>query len=292
MATFDDKILGEKLHYYCSSDEEIEDDDDSNDENDSDEKTSIKETKLIPSEFREWEGSSTNTGPKGVIKDWQRYKQLENERRDEQAKEKLELFKKLSITCRSTLDDEKEKQREESMENDLQELMNDEFLKEYMQKRMEEMMKVVQNQPRFCMLSKLKNGQEYLDAIEKENPNVTVIIHIYTDDIAGCEAMNGCLQCLAQQYPLVKFCCLEASSAGMSKHFENYGVPALLIYKGGQLIGNFIRLTDEFGVDFYSDDVENFLLEHGMLPDQSLVPAIVRTDDKQEEKSDSDFELE
>ena len=30
---------------------------------------------------RDWDGSSANTGPKGVIKDWQRYKQLETEKR-------------------------------------------------------------------------------------------------------------------------------------------------------------------------------------------------------------------
>ncbi|XP_023227436.1 phosducin-like protein isoform X2 [Centruroides sculpturatus] len=290
MATLDDKLLGEKLHYYCSSDEEIDDDEDSN--NDDDETTLIRTAKFNSSDYNEWEGSSTNTGPKGVIKDWQRYKQLENEKRDEQEREKLELFKKLSLTCRSNLDDEQAKQKEEEIEKDLQELMNDEFLKEYMQKRMEEMMKSVQNKTKFNALYNLKNGQEYLEAIEKEKPTVTIVIHIYTADIPGCEAMNGCLQCLAQEYPSVKFCRLEASSAGMSKHFENYGVPALLVYKGGQLIGNFVRLTDEFGDDFYAGDVENFLLEHGMLPDQSLVPVIVKRDSKQNEKTDSDFELE
>lgn len=41
------------------------------------------------------------TGPKGVIADWQRYKQLEAEKRLEQDQELLALQKKLSITCRS-----------------------------------------------------------------------------------------------------------------------------------------------------------------------------------------------
>ena len=39
------------------------------------------------------------------------------------------------------------------------------------------------------------------------------------------------------------------------------GVPALLIYKKGELIGNFIRLSDEFGEDFFAADVESFLVE-------------------------------
>lgn len=38
-------------------------------------------------------------------------------------------------------------------------------------------------------------------------------------------------------------------------------MPALLVYRGGNLLGNFVRLTDEFGEDFFAADVENFLVE-------------------------------
>jgi len=39
------------------------------------------------------------------------------------------------------------------------------------------------------------------------------------------------------------------------------GVPALLVYKDGNLIGNFVQLKEEFGTEFYPGDVENFLIE-------------------------------
>lgn len=39
------------------------------------------------------------------------------------------------------------------------------------------------------------------------------------------------------------------------------GVPTLQAYRDGQLIGNFVRLSDEFGEDFYADDVESYLKE-------------------------------
>jgi len=39
------------------------------------------------------------------------------------------------------------------------------------------------------------------------------------------------------------------------------GVPALLVYRKGELIGNFVHLSDEFGDEFYSTDVESFLIE-------------------------------
>ena len=41
------------------------------------------------------------TGPKGVLTDWREYKRLETEKREDQEKQRLELAKKLSITCRS-----------------------------------------------------------------------------------------------------------------------------------------------------------------------------------------------
>ena len=39
------------------------------------------------------------------------------------------------------------------------------------------------------------------------------------------------------------------------------GCPALLIYKNAEMIGNFVRMGDEFGQEFCASDVENFLLE-------------------------------
>ena len=72
MATLDDKLMGEKLHYYCSSSEDEDD----------------GAPKFVPDNGEEEPGSSrgmggklsgANTGPKGVIEDWRRFKQLEKE---------------------------------------------------------------------------------------------------------------------------------------------------------------------------------------------------------------------
>lgn len=43
------------------------------------------------------------TGPKGVMKDFQRFKQLEREHREEQKDELAKLAKKFSITCRTNV---------------------------------------------------------------------------------------------------------------------------------------------------------------------------------------------
>ncbi|XP_066972897.1 phosducin-like protein [Macrobrachium rosenbergii] len=287
MATLEDRILGEKLQYYCSS---SEDEDDDNDENENNVAKESNEGPVPPPASQNWEGYSTNTGPKGVLKDWQRFKQLETENRKEQEREKVLLAKKLALSCRSHLDDEKEKEKKE--EEDVDALIDEDFLRQYISKRMEEMMANTSMKSKFGHLISLEDGNSFLDAVDKEDKGVTVIVHIYDKEVSGCEAMNGCLACLAQDYPHVKFCKLPASAAGVSSRFKVTGLPALLVYKEGTLMGNFVRLTDEFGDDFYATDVESFLIEHGMLMDRSLVPPSIRGPSVPTNDDDSDFSLD
>jgi len=129
MATLDDKLLGEKTHYYCSSSEDEEEN------SDGDRMGKAAPAASLPPP-RQWDGTSSNTGPKGVIQDWQRFKQLEAENAAEKEKERLVLFKKLSLTCSSTLDDERDKQKEQE---DDELFLDDAFLQQYVQQRMSEM---------------------------------------------------------------------------------------------------------------------------------------------------------
>ncbi len=104
MTTQDDKLLGEKLHYYCSSSE---------DEVDPEE----KHRKGEPSE-RPVPVNAANTGPKGVIADWRRFKQLEKENREEQDAEKARLAHKLTITCRTDREDAQAKEEEQKKQEE------------------------------------------------------------------------------------------------------------------------------------------------------------------------------
>ncbi|KAL3875736.1 hypothetical protein ACJMK2_033657 [Sinanodonta woodiana] len=297
--SLDDKLLGEKTHYYCSSSED--EGDDVKDEMGKLQNEGNKTPSMIhEAELKEYEGHCTNTGPKGVINDWREYKRLETEKRVEQEKERQALAKKLQITCRSHLDDDKEREKDEAflkkIEKDIDEF-EDEFLKEYRQKRIEEMRRALENVPKFGNVIALTKD-DFVDSIDKEKPQVTVIIHVYEDKVKACEAMNGCLICLAQEYSTTKFCKIKATEAKLSLKFSTKGVPALLIYKQGELIGNFIRLSDEFGDEFIATDVESFLQEHGFLPANDIMNTVIR--DKttseirgvipQDEDSGSEFE--
>ena len=80
----------------------------------------------------------------------------------------------------------------------------------------------------------------------------------------------------------------QASAAGLSKHFKASGVPAILAYRNGELMANFVRITDTLGEDFFSSDLESFLVEHGVLTDKSLLPTIIKGPAENTADSDSD----
>lgn len=223
----------------------------------------------------------------GVIKDWQRFKQLENEKRLDQERERVELMKKLSITAKTTAEDQKGKEQDE-FDAELEELLNDDFLQEFQKRRMQEMLAMSGMVPKFGEVVTLKNGEDFLQSIDGENKSVTVIIHIWEDKFKACKTMNKCMVKLAQEYPAVKFCKILSTVAGLSKKFKTVALPTLLVYKNGQVIGNFIRMSEELGDDFYASDVESYLIEHALLPDKTLMPSITSSSAAQDQDDDDE----
>lgn len=198
-------------------------------------------------------GKKFKTGPKGVIKDWQRYKQLEQKRDVEAKQERIRLANRLAMTCVSD-DINKEdlegacssapvdkktaaakSQEQDELDNDL---MDDEFLQEYIKKRMEELQKKQINLPRFGKVIELK-GDKYLDEIDNENKSVTILIHIYDQvkslhgvfyfkeynkhsnlkKIPECNLMNDCLDEIASLYTIVKICRIKSTEINLSEKF-------------------------------------------------------------------------
>lgn len=61
---------------------------------------------------------------------------------------------------------------------------------------------------------------------------------------------------LAEKYALAKFIRVSAQDLD----FDLVGSPAILIYKSGMLVGNYVRLIDLVGPVFSIDAVEKVLL--------------------------------
>ena len=121
VSTLDDKFLGEKVDYYCSSseDEDIE-------KELSTQPTPSVQYKSIPRAGK----TTVQTGPKGVIEDWKHYRRLKYEEQERNAAKRDDLIKKLSLTC--------DPKAEETTSTELDD-SDKEFLKWYNQKRILEL---------------------------------------------------------------------------------------------------------------------------------------------------------
>ncbi|KAF7696848.1 phosducin-like protein [Silurus meridionalis] len=305
MTTLDDKILGEKLQYYYSSSE----DEESDHEEDEGQSKTIREQQVLQTEIDySPDGSAVNTGPKGVINDWRKYKQLETEQRAEQQKEMERLIKNLSMTCRSHLDEELDKQKQKELqdkingkvtlrvdeeEDDDDDDDDEAFLQQYRLQRMEEMRRQLSGNRRFERVISISSGEEFLRAIDEEGTGTLVLVHIFEPDVPACQAMEGSLICLALQYPEVKFCAAQGSVLGTSALFRSSALPALLLYRRGDLVGNLLRVSDQLGDDFYATDVEALLQEYGLLPEKlphTATPSSIRTSNTNDSDSDLDID--
>ncbi|KAF3823365.1 hypothetical protein GH733_010801, partial [Mirounga leonina] len=183
--------------------------------------------------------------PKGVINDWRKFK-LESEDSDSVPPRKKEILRQMSSP--QSRDDKDSKER---------------FSRKDMHQKLS-------FGPRYGFVYELETGEQFLETIEKEQKITTIVVHIYEDGIKGCDTLNSSFTCLAAEYPIVKFCKIKASNTGAGDRFSSDVLPTLLVYKGGELISNFISVTEQFAEEFFAGDVESFLNEYGLLPEREI----------------------
>ncbi len=146
------------------------------------------------------------------------------------------------------------------------------------------------NRLRFGSVHVIKDCDHFLQAVDAEDKSVSVLILLHEPASPGCLNALKAVESLAKDHVHVKFCTVRPSLISMSVNFKVSGVPALLAYKAGQLMGNFVRLTDELSDEFEACDLESYLVEHGILSDRHLVPSVARSSvgGAQDSSSDED----
>jgi Phosducin len=165
--------------------------------------------------------------------------------------------------------------------------LGDDFLEQFIQQRMKDMMGREASGRVFGTVEHLKDGDQYLKAVDNQDKETCVLVLLFEPNAPGCTAALRALNDIARDHPRIKFCSVRPSAISMSANFRIGGVPALLSYQAGQVTGNFVKFTTELGFDFESSDLESFLVENGILNDRSLVPQVARNL-KTYESSDSD----
>ncbi|CAH8562803.1 unnamed protein product [Schistosoma curassoni] len=262
--SFDDKLLGEKVHNYCSSSEGEEDSGESGKESNP---STVVPKSLNPQNISYL--GSPQTGPKGVVADYKRFKRLESERNAEKERKLVEYTKQHSFSCRPYSKDEKEDEHTHSTLNASDD-SDDDFLTQYRQNRINELRKANESLPTFNKIYDLV-ADTFIEEIDNTNKNTTVIVFIYENGNKSCAKVNTCLEKIYHGYPHVKFCRIRASEAHLSYRFSHRGVPAIVVYKNGELIGNLLSITKDLDLEFYPNDLENYLVEYGFLPDKTVV---------------------
>ncbi|XP_065175526.1 phosducin-like protein [Sycon ciliatum] len=195
------------------------------------------------------------TGPKGVLQDRERHLRELAEERQERL-ERLEDAARQQVVPRP-IDPEAD---------------DDEFMAKYREKRLRDMQRMA-SRPKFeKVYGNLIHltSRAYTEAIDSEPDSVFVVVHIYDSFMALSNKINKCLKIVAQQYPMVKFCKILALAAGVSEAFASKGLPALLVYRKGDLVGNFIAVGNELGHDesgITPDVLVAFLKERSCIPD-------------------------
>ncbi|CAB4424594.1 unnamed protein product [Rhizophagus irregularis] len=235
--------------------------DDSEDE--SNEETSTQNNTVAPPQH-----GGPQTGPKGVLADHKYHKQQEQQKKTAALLAHNERILSKSFTTTTYREDQELKAQEEELLKDFENISSDEEEKQVLNKYREQRLKEIKgtvttnlSKKRFGSLKEISANQ-YVKAIDNEPSNVCVIVHLYENSIPQCRLLNECLIYLARKFVKAKFLRILASDL----EFDPVGLPALLVYKNGELIANLVKITEQIGeINFDSDTVEEVLIKYGAI---------------------------
>lgn len=82
----------------------------------------------------------------------------------------------------------------------------------------------------------------FLDAVDKEDARVYVVVHLYEHCIKECGRVNAYLEILARRHAHTKFLRMVASTA--KKDLDPIALPMLVIYRKGE-----VRLRSDYSIN-------------------------------------------
>jgi len=215
---------------------------------------------------------TTNTGPKGVLNDYKIAKQKLLNKMIQRDIETIEQAKRNSFVVLSSPND-KEKDEEDILDED------DEFFNQWRDERMKQLQEQLgKNNQQFKKEEKnTANYQkifgqyyrigksQYVDFIDSESESTYVVLHLYDNHNRDCTRLNSCLEDIAKKYNKIKFGHIIATEA--KEDFDEFALPVLIIYKGGQdkPTKTLLRAHEFLDPNFDFDDVEQFLTDEQLL---------------------------
>mmetsp|Transcript_39730 Transcript_39730/g.124082 ORF Transcript_39730/g.124082 Transcript_39730/m.124082 type:complete len:385 (-) Transcript_39730:46-1200(-) len=218
-----------------------------------------------------------NTGVKGVLQDYREWRNNENEQQVLEAQLRSYLINRAArgvtraeVGATATVLAQMQQTVEDSDEDDDD---DDDFLESYRAQRMQQM-RAAAMVPTFGDISEI-TGDEYVDAVDKVDPRVFVVVHLYEPYIHLCQRMNRTLEVLARRHPTVKFLRMRADHCRQvtGTAFDAIALPTLIIYKGGKTVNTVVRVQDEVGEELGVDEVEWLLSLEGVFKGDAAGPS-------------------
>ncbi|PRP87745.1 hypothetical protein PROFUN_02445 [Planoprotostelium fungivorum] len=194
--------------------------------------------------------SKGNTGVKGVLADAARARESERIEREIENMKTQHRLQKMAITVdpsREQAKTEKEEEPDELLEDE-----DDEFFAEYRKKQMERF----KGKKTFGFLMNVTQ-EEFVNCIDSEASDVSVVIHYYEDWHPSCVKINKLLASLAIQHQFTKF--VRIYSHDVSDDFEEVALPAISIYRGGNLVTAQLRINESLPHAYDVDHLYEFL---------------------------------
>uniref|UniRef100_A0A915ESY5 GATOR complex protein NPRL3 n=1 Tax=Ditylenchus dipsaci TaxID=166011 RepID=A0A915ESY5_9BILA len=238
MATLDEKFLDGPNVGYCSS---------------SDEETGLGDGDTASNTPSGVASNRKQTGPKAVLAD---YHTAQHQMKVKQRKAELEMIKEAK---RFTLQNPSSSQKQSDSSDD------DEDLESIRRRRMQQLKSLSRGR-----ILEIPDAEEFLSVIENNKSSSYLFIHIYRDGLDSCNTLNEALLELTSKFPRAKFFKVQAHLLGTSGFFTSNALPALQIYRNGDLIGNFVRITDHIGEDFSSAQLLRFLTSNDIEPSDGM----------------------
>ncbi|CCG26056.1 Plp2 protein [Candida orthopsilosis Co 90-125] len=175
-----------------------------------------------------------------------------------------------SAQLEEALEEAVRKQHENRLENkDIDELdaledeEDEEFLNFYKKKRMNEIKKLSEKKKYGSVLPISKN--EYEGEITKAPKRTTVLVHLSLQSSLQSRLLGSLLSELARKFPELKICDIPAQRC-----IENYpesNCPTLIIYRDGNVLKQYITLTQLGGNATTLKDIEKVLIDLHVLDD-------------------------
>ena len=128
--------------------------------------------------------------------------------------------------------------------------------------------------------------------MDSTDERVHVIVHMYEPYVPACKQLNKILEELARRMPYAKFLRLHAFKA--NSNLDPVALPILMIHKGGELLHNLVRCSDDLPKDFTLEDVKDLLEYCGVLDPSSEENAkggVRKTDRQLEEEEAREIEF-